>query len=138
MNEIGYLIFRRLDFILMDITKNVLRKLEKTKVPPALLPAIYPGRIPPLHSISMIYSSDTLDERATDEPSVPITSLAACLEALTQCHETINEQEASTCVISLRINTKSIFTVFFLIVQVIRIVILKVVKYPMPLTKRPN
>lgn len=103
MNEIDYLIFRRLDFILMDITKNVLRKLEKTKVPPALLPAIYPGRIPSLHSISIMYSSVILDETAADEPTLPITSITACLEALTQCHETIYEQEASTCVISLRI-----------------------------------
>lgn len=98
----------------MDITKNVLRKLEKTQVPPALLPAIYPGRISS-SSLRTMCSSNFLEEKAADESVVPITSIAACLEALTQCHENINEQEASTCVISSRMNTQSISTVLFFV-----------------------
>ena len=83
----------------MDITKNVLRKLEKTQIPPALLPAIYPGRFRFLYPISITPGSNILEERSSGEPVVPITSIAACLEALNQCHETINEQEASTFVL---------------------------------------
>jgi len=40
-----YLYFRRLDLIFLDITKKVLRKLGKEKIPPTLLPSVYPGKI---------------------------------------------------------------------------------------------
>jgi hypothetical protein len=29
------------------------------------------------------------------EPAIPINSISGCLEALTQCHSTISEQDAS-------------------------------------------
>ncbi|CAF2856372.1 unnamed protein product [Rotaria sp. Silwood2] len=68
----------RLDSIFLDITKSVLRKLGKEKIPPALLPAVYP------------------EEKQTDEPQISITSVASCLQVLSQCHDTINEQDASS------------------------------------------
>jgi hypothetical protein len=43
-----------------------------------------------------------IEDKAPDESNVSIisiTSIAGCLQALKQCHETINEQDASTFVI---------------------------------------
>ncbi len=33
-----------MDSVYLDITKRVLRKLEKDKIPPALLASLYPGK----------------------------------------------------------------------------------------------
>ncbi|CAF3438790.1 unnamed protein product [Rotaria socialis] len=68
----------RLDSIFLDITKNVLRKLGKEKVPPTLLSIVYP------------------EEKQNDESPISIISVASCLQALSQCHETINAQDASS------------------------------------------
>lgn len=43
MNRIKLYNFRRLDSIFMDITKSVLRRLDKDKIPLGLLPSLYPG-----------------------------------------------------------------------------------------------
>ncbi|CAM4795136.1 unnamed protein product [Rotaria magnacalcarata] len=68
----------RLDSIFLDITKNVLRKLGKDKVPPALLPIVYP------------------EEKQNNESPISIMSVASCLQVLSQCHETINAQDVSS------------------------------------------
>ncbi|CAF0774359.1 unnamed protein product [Rotaria sordida] len=68
----------RLDSIFLDITKSVLRKLGKEKIPPTLLPVVYP------------------EEKQTDEPQISISSVASCLQVLAQCHDTINEQDATS------------------------------------------
>ena len=34
----------RLDLIFMDITKNILHRLDKDKIPSLLLPTVHPGR----------------------------------------------------------------------------------------------
>jgi hypothetical protein len=62
----------------LDITKSVLRKLGKEKLPTALLPSVYP------------------EEKPTNEPTISINSVSGCLEALTQCHSTITEQDESS------------------------------------------
>ncbi|CAF1447114.1 unnamed protein product [Adineta ricciae] len=68
----------RMDTIFMDITKCVLQKLEKEKIPPALLSLIYPV------------------EKQEGESIVSMTSVSDCLQALKQCHRTIYEQDASS------------------------------------------
>ncbi|UJR33783.1 hypothetical protein I4U23_021209 [Adineta vaga] len=68
----------RMDGIFMDITKCVLLKLAKDKIPPGLLHVLYP------------------EEKQNDESVVSMTSISDCLQALTQCHRTIYEQDAST------------------------------------------
>ncbi|CAF0797597.1 unnamed protein product [Adineta steineri] len=69
---------KRMDSIYLDITKCVFRKLGKDKVPPALLPLIYP------------------EGKQGNDSTTSIISISDCLQALTQCHKTIYEQDAST------------------------------------------
>lgn len=35
------------------------------------------------------------EEKPTEEPTIPISTIANCLEVLTQCHATISEQDVS-------------------------------------------
>ena len=39
-----------------------------------------------------------LDDKQIDESSISITSVASCLQVLTQCHDSINEDISSTFV----------------------------------------
>lgn len=82
----------------MDITKNVLRKLGKEKIPAAILPSLYPGNVQVFRFFfffKLNYQFIYLEEKSTEESVVPITSVANCIQVLTQCHTKINEQDAS-------------------------------------------
>jgi hypothetical protein len=48
----------------------------------------------------MINLFHIIEEKSTEEPTISINSVAGCLQALTECHHTINEQDASRFVIS--------------------------------------
>ncbi|CAM4954826.1 unnamed protein product [Rotaria socialis] len=68
----------RLESIFMDITKTVLLRLDRHRIPRQLLSYLYP------------------DEQKNDEFTVSMDSVSNCLEILTQFHETINEQDDSS------------------------------------------
>ncbi|CAF3978555.1 unnamed protein product, partial [Rotaria sordida] len=68
----------RLESIFLDITKNVLHRLDKNKIPFGLLPSLYP------------------EEKQLNQSVISINSVSNCLEILTQCHEIINDQDASS------------------------------------------
>ncbi|CAF1515721.1 unnamed protein product [Rotaria sp. Silwood1] len=68
----------RLESILMDITKSVLHRLDKDKIPFGLLSSIYP------------------EEKQSNESKIGLNSINNCLEILTQCHETLNDQDGSS------------------------------------------
>ena len=83
----------------MDITKNVLRKLGKENIPTVLVPSVYPGKINLMNLFSIINISNISEEKSTNEPTIPINSVSGCLQALTQCHSTISEQDVSRLII---------------------------------------
>ncbi|CAF1187108.1 unnamed protein product [Adineta steineri] len=67
----------QLDSIFMDITKSIVSKLNKDKLPLEL-------------------SSNTNSEKQADESQISINSVSNCLDILAKCHKTINEQNASS------------------------------------------
>lgn len=95
-----FLIFRRLDLIFLDITKNILRKLGKESIPSSILPSIHPGKI---YLNNLIFFNinllNIIEEKLKDESIIPINSVANCIQVLTECYDTINAQESLTFVI---------------------------------------
>ena len=61
------------------------------------------------NNIYLIY----IEEKQAGETAIPINSVAICLQALAQCHDTINELDSSRFVIILK--RKSNVYSFFLI-----------------------
>jgi hypothetical protein len=117
----------------MDITKSVFRKLGKANIPPSILPAVFSGKI---KLVRFYFNHKLIEEKQTNEPTITFNSVDSCLQLLTQCHETINKQDASSFVLHLFLMSYLIF--FFLIVPVIRIVILKVVNCLILYIKKKN
>jgi hypothetical protein len=109
----------------MDITKNILLRLDKTKIPLGLVSSLYPGTISFVIFLG-INSDYFLEEKQDNVSQISINSISSCLEILTQCHETINEQDASRFAF---LKFKSKKQKIFFLVQVIPIAIQKVVNY---------
>lgn len=52
------------------------------------------------------------EKKSNDDETLPINSVVNCLQALTQCHETIAEQEASRFDFVFRLIEKRFFLIF--------------------------
>ncbi|CAF4599339.1 unnamed protein product, partial [Rotaria sp. Silwood2] len=83
----------RLESIYMDITKNVLRRLDKDKIPFGLLSSIYPGFVLFLFIIFiLLININIIEEKKSNQSIILINSVSNCFEILIQCHETLNHQ----------------------------------------------